>query len=139
MAKSIYVLLMITAFSACNSSNKTADVSETFLIGNNWFLKKIYSDSGTVDVKNDIANLKFDAEKKSAGGKGGCNNYGTKYTVNNDQINFKDLFSTKMFCENSQSIENKFFRALEEVNRYEAREGQLLLYKNDSLLLEFGK
>ena len=50
---------------------------------------------------------------------------------------FKNIFSTKMYCEQVQQIENKFLGSLEKVTRYEIKDKSLFLYKDKELLLEF--
>ena len=125
---------------ACNTTKGPAVVAtEKSISGINWYLKKIYLSTGNIDVNNANAFIKFDAAKNSVGGKGGCNNFGCSYTVNEQQLDFKNVFSTKMFCETYQSQEDSFFKQLEKVNRYDVKDGKLLLYMNSELLLEFGK
>ena len=132
-------MLMVVLY-GCNTTKGPAVVAtEKSISGINWYLKKIYLSTGNIEVNNPNAFIKFDAAKNSAGGKGGCNNFGSNYTVNEQQLDFKNVFSTKMFCEQYQAQENSFFKQLEKVNRYDVKEGKLLLYKDGELLLEFGK
>lgn len=90
-----------------------------------------------LDISNPNAYIKLDATKNSAGGKGGCNNYGSSYSVNEQQITFKNIFSTKMFCEKFQAEEDAYFRQLEKVNRFDIKDDKLLLYMDNTLLLQF--
>jgi heat shock protein HslJ len=125
---------------ACNSTKTpSANATEKTIAGINWNLKKIHSSSGVVVINNPNAFIKFDAEKNSAGGKGGCNSFGSNYNINNASINFKNVFSTKMFCEKFQKEEDEFFKQLEKVNRYDVVDGKLFLYQDNELLLEFDK
>ncbi len=134
------VFILMAVIYACNTTKGPAVVAtEKSISGINWYLKKIYLSTGNIDVNNANAFIKFDAAKNSAGGKGGCNNFGCSYTVNEQQLDFKNVFSTKMFCETYQSQEDSFFKQLEKVNRYDVKDGKLLLYMNSELLLEFGK
>jgi heat shock protein HslJ len=108
----------------------------TSLYDKNWSLKKIHSETGAEEV-NTKAFIKFNQEKKSAGGNGSCNSFGSSFTISNNTISFKNIFSTKMYCEGVQQTENSFFKQLEKVNRFEVNEKRLLLYQGDKILLEF--
>ena len=101
-----------------------------------WSLKKIYSKRGTEEV-NTKAFIKFNQQRQSAGGNGSCNTFGSSLTVNGDKISFKDIFSTKMYCEGVQQTEDKFFQQLNKINRFEIKDKTLLLLRDDEVLLEF--
>jgi heat shock protein HslJ len=132
--------ICIFLLSACATSKSQAIIAtENSISGINWSLKKMYMTETTLDISNPNAFIKFDALKNSAGGKGGCNSFGSSYTVSKRQISFKNIFSTKMFCEKFQAQEDAFFRQLEKVNRFDVKNGKLLLYMDNALLLEFSK
>jgi len=101
-----------------------------------WSLKKIHTDAGIEEV-NTKAFIKFDEEKKSAGGNGSCNTFGSSFTISRNAISFKNIFSTKMYCEGVQQIEDAFFRQLEKVDRFEVKDNSLLLYQGETVLLGF--
>jgi heat shock protein HslJ len=126
-------ILMITV--SCKSAKETMKTT-TPLFDTKWSLKKIYTD-GTEESINTKAFIRLDKEKGSAGGNGSCNGFGSTATVSNNEMSFKNIFSTKMYCEQVQSIENKFLGSLEKVTRYEIKDRSLLLYSDKNLLLEF--
>lgn len=101
-----------------------------------WMLKKIHSSSGTEDVITK-AFIRFNEKKKSAGGKGGCNSFGSTLSVNKDAISITEIISTKMYCEGIQPSEDSFFKQLEKVTRFKIKDKALLLYHDKKLLLEF--
>jgi len=101
-----------------------------------WSLRKIYTGTRAEEVDTK-AFIKFDAEKKRAGGNGSCNTFGGSLIVLNDSISISHLFSTKMYCEGVQKTEDSFFRQLEKVNRFEIKGNVLLLYHDKEVLLEF--
>lgn len=101
-----------------------------------WSLKKIHTETGIQDVQTK-AFIKFNEEKKSAGGNGSCNTFGSSSSVSNNQVSFKNIFSTKMYCEDVQQIENIFLNQLGKVNRFEIKNKTLFLYNDKDLLLEF--
>jgi len=111
-------------------------LSSTPLYNTKWSLKKIH-DNSNEEMVNTKAFIRFDKEKGSAGGNGSCNSFGSSSTINGNEVSFKNVFSTKMYCEQVQQIENKFLGNLEKVTRYEIKDKSLLLYKDKELLLEF--
>lgn len=108
----------------------------TSLYDTNWSLKKIYTEAGIEEV-NTKAFINFNQEKKSAGGNGSCNTFGSSFTITGNKISFKNIFSTKMYCEGVQQTEDLFFKQLEKANRYEITNKALKLYDGKIILLGF--
>ena len=106
------------------------------LYNTRWSLKKIYND-GKEEIVNTKSFIRFDKAKGSAGGNGSCNSFGSTATIDGNEVSFKNIFSTKMYCEQVQQFENKFLSSLEKVTRYEIKDKTLLLYGDQDLLLEF--
>ena len=101
-----------------------------------WMLKKIHTEAGIQDAQTK-AFIKFNQEKKSAGGNGSCNTFGSSFTLSDNEISFKNIFSTKMYCEGVQQTENAFFKQLGKVDRFEVKDKTLRLYQGNEVLLEF--
>jgi heat shock protein HslJ len=110
--------------------------SATPLYTTRWSLKKIYTGNAIQAVETK-AFIRFDKEKGSAGGNGSCNSFGSNFSINNDVVSFKNIFSTKMYCEQVQEIENKYFKQLGNTNRFEIKDSALVLYHDKEKLLEF--
>lgn len=119
------------------ASFRTADTVKTELYNNKWQLKTIYNKDGAAYIYTN-AFIRFDETKKQVGGNGSCNSFGGSVTIKDDQLTFGALFSTKMYCESVQQIEDDFFAALGKVTRYEIKENCLLMYQGEKLVLEFG-
>src|SRR6187455_1255302 len=130
----ICISILMTTLS-CKSAKETMK-SATPLFGTKWSLKKVYSD-GKEELVNTKAFIRFDKEKGSAGGNGSCNSFGSTATINGNEVSFKNIFSTKMYCEQVQQIENKFLGSLGKITRYEIKDKSLFLYNDKNLLLEF--
>ena len=126
---------MVILTSSCKSSKEIMP-SPTPLYTTKWSSKKIHS-NGNEEIVNTKAFIRFDKEKGSAGGNGSCNSFGSSPTINGNEVSFKNVFSTKMYCEQVQQIENKFLGSLEKVTRYEIKDKSLFFYKDKELLLEF--
>ena len=101
-----------------------------------WSLKKIYNNHKE-EIITTKAFLRFDKGKGSAGGNGSCNSFGSSATVKGNQVSFKNIFSTKMYCESVQQIENQFFNKLATANKFEIKKKKLILYNDKEKLLEF--
>jgi heat shock protein HslJ len=110
--------------------------SATPLFETKWSLKKIY-ENGKEEAISTKAFIRFDKEKGSAGGNGSCNSFGSTASVNGNDVSFKNIFSTKMYCEQVQQIENKYFGKLEKANRFEIKNKTLSIYHDKEKLLEF--
>ena len=143
MSQKINDMKMITLLSlgittllvSCSASKKITTTAIP-LYETKWSLKKIHTDAGVEDVQTK-AFIKFDELKKSAGGNGSCNNFGSSTTISNNDVSFKNIFSTKMYCEAVQKIENDFLSHLAKVSRFEIKGNTLSLYQGEKILLEF--
>jgi heat shock protein HslJ len=130
----ICIAMMLSAGS-CKSAKESMQVP-TPLYDTKWSLKKIYTNNQEEVVKTK-AFIRFDKEKGSAGGNGSCNSFGSNAAISANQVSFKNIFSTKMYCEQVQQIENKYLGHLGKITRYEIRGKNLLLYNDKELMLEF--
>lgn len=131
-------ITLIAALFVLFVSFRTADTVKTDLYNHKWQLKTIYSKDGSAYIYTG-AFIRFDESKKQVGGNGSCNSFGGSVTIKDDQLKFGALFSTKMYCEAVQQIEDDFFAALEKVTRFEIKENCLLLYQGEKLLLQFAE
>src|SRR6187401_1151306 len=126
---------LVIVISSCKSSQEIMR-SSIPLYNTKWSLKKIH-DNGKEEIVNTKAFIRFDKEKGSAGGNGSCNSFGSSTTINANEVSFKNIFSTKMYCEAVQKIETGFFNRLENANRFGIKHKILSLYHDKELLLEF--
>ena len=117
---------------------KENSAEQTALYNTRWGLKKIHH-AGRVETVTGHAFIRFDGEKKSAGGDGGCNGFGSSITVSGNLLSIRDIISTQRYCEGVQKTEDAFFEQLGKVNRYVIQGKKLLLFKDKEVLLEFKK
>lgn len=127
--------IAMNAAVSCKTS-KEAMKTTTPLFDTRWSLKKMY-DNGNEEAVTTKAFIRFDQAKGSAGGNGSCNSFGTTATINGNEVRFKNIFSTKMYCEQVQQIENKYFKHLENVNRFQIKDRTLTFYNDKQWVLEF--
>ena len=124
--------IVLSAFAMKSQNEK----KQTSLYETKWLLRKIYTSTGEEEI-NTKAFIKFHKDKQSAGGNGSCNSFGSDFSIDLNKISFKNIFSTKMYCEGVQQTENTFFKLLSEVNRFKIQEKSLQLFNDKDLLLEF--
>lgn len=76
-------------------------------------------------------------DKDKIGGNGGCNAYGGSFSQTGKNVKFSEVFSTKMWCEDSSPIENKYFDALGKSVNFELDGDELILTdaKNENQLI----
>lgn len=100
-----------------------------------WVLESIKGRRTLAPIKGAFIN--FDAQKRSAGGNSGCNVFGGEYTAEGTKIAIKEIVSTMRACieDDRMTIEREFLDGLRAANRFEIRDGRLLLYRGSSLLL----
>ena len=131
------ILILIIAMLPLFSADCVSGADQSRLFGNKWWLTKIYTNEGTRTIADKKPFVRFDKEKNSAGGNGSCNSFGSTLKLDNNRISITEIFSTKMYCEGVQAIEDLFLGDLGRVNRYELKGNILLLYQDKELLLEF--
>ena len=78
--------------------------------------------------------INFEVDQKRFRGNGGCNQINGNYSVDKNSIQFSEVISTKMSCDDIE-FENTFLSALGSINRYEVKGNDLLLKRKREVLL----
>jgi heat shock protein HslJ len=139
----IFILLAVTILSSfskkqmwvTDSQNKAK--REIMLDATKWWLTSIHTTDSFEQVSGKKAFIHFKIAREKANGNGCCNSFGGKVTVDGNKLSFGNIFSTKMLCDERQSIEEEFFRQLQRVTRYEIKGKKLKLFNADDAVLEF--
>jgi heat shock protein HslJ len=103
------------------------------LAGTAWTLVEFdVADEGVIPaVTGGAATLEFSEESEQTGrvsGSGGCNRYFASYTHSGDRISIGPAGSTRMMCDAPRMAqEDRFFLALQSVESYELRDGELVV------------
>jgi heat shock protein HslJ len=136
-------IILFAALLPLLSANCDQSADEAGLFGKKWWLTKIYTKEGAREVSVKKPFIRFDKEKRSAGGNAGCNSFGGTLSLEKGKVSITEIFSTKMYCEGIQPMEDLFLGDLGQVDRFEIKDNKLLLYKkalsytDKELLLEF--
>ncbi|MCK6629047.1 MAG: META domain-containing protein [Anaerolineae bacterium] len=91
-------------------------------------------------LKERPVTLVFQADDSTVGGGAGCNSYGGRYSLNDNQLTISDLASTLMACEESEIMEQeqKFLTSLGQAAGYKLEGNHLtILDANGINLLSF--
>lgn len=102
-----------------SDENESPELEE--IVGKKWYYSSnnISSEWSTIYIE-----LSTDG---TFSGFSGCNTFGGTYTHGNKKINFSEISSTEMYCEDFMNHEEAFLASLEEVTSYDARFGWLYL------------
>ena len=128
MKKLTIIAMVCFALTSC-----TQKIDVTTLTKNTWLLEAWKGN--TYDYKS-APTLFFDKENKFSG-KSFCNSYGGVMTINNGEIKFDHIFSTKLYCADQSTLESEFLKELSEANSAKVVKGKLMLYKDSQLLMTF--
>jgi heat shock protein HslJ len=137
MKLAILVTTAFTLITTLKDADCEAVTASTPIYNTKWILKKVYTAGKAEDINLKTAFIIFNAEKKSAGGKGGCNSFGSSFVIDKENISIKEIFSTKMYCEGIQATEDAFLKHLGNTNRFEVKGKKLVLFLDNDALLEF--
>ena len=138
--ETIYTLIKVLKkdyiFDAKKLSTLIPDQPKTPL-DKKWYLRKMKeSDTTSFEIDDNGVFLEIRSAENKVNGKAPCNTYFGG--LNTDFISSFQVitFSTRMYCENMK-LEDLYLNNLQSANRYELKEGKLILYKDDKLLLVF--
>ncbi|MFK7800519.1 MAG: META domain-containing protein [Anaerolineae bacterium] len=101
-----------------------------------WSLTGLNSGNAIVSMAID-QNIFLLIEGDAVGGSGGCNSFGGGVEIENNQIAFKELFSTQMFCEGDgiSERESEFLAALDQARSFEILRQSLTMFDADGNLV----
>ncbi|MBL7741399.1 MAG: META domain-containing protein [Chitinophagaceae bacterium] len=134
---SVMAFLLFSSFERGSNMTNHTDTPAAKLEDHKWYLSVIYKADGYTQVMTRKAFIFFNTAEGKVSGNGSCNSFGGKVTAEGNTLSFGHLFSTKMYCQDVQSIEDDLFGKLQKVTRYEIKGDTLLLYEGDNLVFEF--
>jgi len=127
----IALALFAMLVSACGT---TTPFKSDALDGTSWELVAI---SKHPPIEESQISILF--EGGQASGSSGCNRYGGGYKIKGDKVVFDAMVMTEMACADSDLMdqESEYMDHLGNAQRFEIRDGQLLIYWSDHEALTF--
>lgn len=115
------------------------DYGHKELLNTRWELVSINQE--TIDSALKEPTLLFEESGSKVNGFAGCNQFFGSYSLSADSLSFSGLGSTKMFCEQSQELEDQYLGRLSEVTHFVvSQNGSALTLLSDAVpVLEFRK
>lgn len=134
MMKNLLLLLCLVLLGVgCNSSKNMAKLE-----GVKWELKTLNDkEIKLVDNSSEVY-IQFNEAEKKVNGRGGCNRFFGNYELDGDKLKFSPLGATRMACPDLE-LETEFFRALETVDAYSIKDGQLSLKSKGKVVAVFNE
>lgn len=126
-----------------NSNNNTYRgcgdyISPKYQLYDFWTLRSIKGSTiADKDFLNKTPALNFDLSNNRISGNTGCNSLSGDLTVSGDSLSFGDIATTKMACHDAMEFENRFLKALGNVNSYTIDKGFLKLMGGNNELMVF--
>jgi len=139
----VSMVLALTILSSFNKKNMAINDSQNFgneekmLDSAKWTLTRIFNSDSFMQLSGTKAFIRFNSSEGRINGNGSCNSFGGKLSVDGNSLKLGNIFSTKLYCNEVQAIENEFFSQLQKVTRYTIYEKKLILFNGDDSVLEF--
>ena len=128
--KNILFYIVMIALVSCKAQQVSITNTE-------WRLVKLNAED--LSSVNPPITLSLDEVQKKVNGFAGCNRFFGGYELNQSMLKFGNMGSTKMFCEDKSALEDKYFRALGEVQSFKSESDKLFLLAGSTVILEFKK
>lgn len=130
----LFITLALIFMTFCTPSQETTNP----LINDIWALEFIKGVNYNPDSNsNQRPIIEIHLKDNKLAGNTGCNSMNGTVIVEEDQIEFSDIITTKMFC--AEGIEQEFLIALGMVNNYKVEKMKLYLYEDDEEIMIFQK
>ncbi|WP_316806955.1 META domain-containing protein [Pedobacter agri] len=127
--------LFICGLVLCLFSSCLEKIDQNKLAQTKWELTEL---SGLTLPASAKATLNF-GDSLKVSGKSFCNSYGGQGEIVDNKLALKNLFSTKMFCQETDAAERAYLQAINQVNAAKIEGNQLVLSNGTQKLLVFKK
>jgi heat shock protein HslJ len=135
------LIFLLLLFAACKPSHQIRDLvgvpKERPLENTYWVLTEL--DGKPIATINEAKkiHLQLNPVTKTASGFAGCNQFTGEYSLAGKKLSLKNIASTRMFCEETMTLETRFLQILQEVDEFKIKEHELFLSKGDQQLAKF--
>ncbi len=135
---SLFALMMLT--DSCNSSEKaieTTNIKKRDMAQSTFTGSYILTHIENTEAVSKKLTIMFDEKSNKVTGFAGCNSFFGTYTVQNSDITFNNISTSKKFCRKDIiDAERQFLNALNRVNTFTVKDDVLSLLENDTTLLK---
>lgn len=135
MRSLVFVIVSLVAV-ACTVQKNNAALAQIPVEGA-WTLQTL-NGTAVATLKRPIT-INFIETDKRVNGYAGCNQFFSSYTLNGSSIRFTAPGRTKMYCQETMDLEEKFILALADVEDIKSEPNKLIFLKGETVLLEFVK
>lgn len=135
--KKLFITFICISFLLACGSQKTTQPQETPSVEGEWKLESLDGKPVT-NLKRPIT-LNFTEAEKRASGYAGCNQYFSSYTLTGSSFRFTAPGRTKMYCQETMELEERFIMALADVEVIKSEGNKLIFLKGETVLLVFSK
>lgn len=138
MKNNIAIVLVLVILSAgCRPSdkiNKAVGITKATLENTRWALTELRAEPITLENK---PYLMFAKKSMVVNGFGGCNQLAGSYELSGQKIKLNNIAATRMFCQETMSVETSFLQSLQIINAYRIEGHELLLLQDEVLIARF--
>lgn len=138
MKNNIAIVLVLVILSAgCRPSdkiNKAVGITKATLENTRWALTELRAELITLENK---PYLMFAKKSMVVNGFGGCNQLAGSYEISGQKIKLNNIAATRMFCQETMSVETSFLQSLQIINAYRIEGHELLLLQDEVLIARF--
>lgn len=110
-------------------------INKKYKLNDYWTLHSLNGSEVKTDSLMRTPKLNFNLQKNHVSGNSGCNLLSGSFEIQDQNISFNKLISTKMACRGSMKFEQQFLDALNKVESYEISNWKLKLNGADSTLM----
>lgn len=100
-----------------------------------WVLAELNGKTASMPEGKEMPYLMIDSLAQQVNGFAGCNRMFGPMRVWGDSISFAHLAATRMYCVETQAMEDEFMKALNEARTYLFRDGEIILRNNADLMV----
>jgi len=127
--------LLICGLIVCLFSSCLEKIDQKKLANTKWELTELPGLTLPASAK---ATLNF-GDSLRISGKSFCNSYGGQAEIVDNKITLKNIFGTKMFCQETNAAESAYLQALNQVNGAKIENNELHLLNGNQKLIVFRK
>ncbi len=134
---SIAAIVLGIAFSANTCTNKDANTTagNPSQLPGKWVLTSVQGEPVNMPDGSEKPFLTIDSLAQNANGFAGCNRIFGALALHGDSLSFAGMAGTKMFCQETQQVEDQFLNALAGTRTYVLRDGKLVLLGDKELAI----